>query len=499
MKPTPLVTAAALLAFGLWRWRRRRLPGWWGIVGAIAIAALVVYGAGLVHPPSLEHVLRKTGSTLGAWTYLLVGAFAFLETGAFIGLIAPGETAVLLGGFVAGQGKINVVVLIAIVWAAAVAGDLTSFALGRRLGRDFLLRHGPKVKITEDRLERVEAFFARHGGPAILLGRFVGLVRALLPFVVGASGLELRRFLIFDVVGAGLWGGSLVLLGYVFWQSFNTLTKVAKQGFLALGVVIVVGAAGVWAVRRLRDPEDRARIVAYMEPRPALRPFLRVAQALARHVQQPYAVESAGAVAVLLAGAVGYGVAAHAAGHGGPVALDRDAFDLVRNLRSSAGVHVAKVVTALGATPFVVVVLLAGIAWLVGRRHHVAAAGLAIAALANQLALHVAKAAVGRPRPPDSLVSTQGSSFPSGHAAASIAYLALAVALWRVAPRGLPRAALLTCGLAIPLLVGLSRVYLHAHYLTDVLGGWGLGLAVYGGVGVAALTVERVRHNERER
>jgi undecaprenyl-diphosphatase len=160
---------------------------------------------------------------------------------------------------------------------------------------------------------------------------------------------------------------------------------------------------------------------------------------------------------------------------------------------------VAKVVTALGTTPAIVAVLLAGIAWLVLRRHQTAAVALALAAIANQVALHVAKAAVGRPRPADSLVSTQGSSFPSGHASASIAYLALAVALWRVAPRGLPRAALLAAGIVVPILVGLSRVYLHAHYLTDVLGGWALGLAVYGSVAVVTLIVERVRNNDRGR
>ena len=69
---------------------------------------------------------------------------AFLETGAFVGFVAPGETAVIVGGLVAGQGQISLFVLIAIVWACAVAGDVTSFFLGRRLGRDWLLRHGER-------------------------------------------------------------------------------------------------------------------------------------------------------------------------------------------------------------------------------------------------------------------------------------------------------------------------------------------------------------------
>jgi undecaprenyl-diphosphatase len=105
---------------------------------------------------------------------VLVGALAFLETGAFVGLLAPGETTIIVGGVVAGQGQIDIVALIAIVWACAVAGDVTSFLLGRRLGRAFLVRHGPKVQITPERLRQVEDFFARHGGAASSSGASSG-------------------------------------------------------------------------------------------------------------------------------------------------------------------------------------------------------------------------------------------------------------------------------------------------------------------------------------
>ena len=96
----------------------------------------------------VEQLLEDVSATLGAWTYLLVGALAFLETGAFVGLVVPGETAVILGGAVAGQGETSIVLTIAIVWFCAWAGDTTSFFIGRRLGRDFVLRHGPQVRIT---------------------------------------------------------------------------------------------------------------------------------------------------------------------------------------------------------------------------------------------------------------------------------------------------------------------------------------------------------------
>ena len=121
---------------------------------------------------------RTSPGASGAWTYLLVGALAFLETGAFVGLVAPGEFTVLLGGAVAGQGDISLPLILAITWLAAFLGDSVSFMLGASLGRGFLVRHGERVRITESGSQQVESYFARYGGRTILIGRFIGLVRA---------------------------------------------------------------------------------------------------------------------------------------------------------------------------------------------------------------------------------------------------------------------------------------------------------------------------------
>src|SRR6266511_6349443 len=162
--------------------------------------------------------------------------------------------------------------------------------LGRRLGRAFLVKHGPRVHITEERLRQVERFFDRHGGKAILIGRFVGLVRAVAPFLAGSSGMPLRRFLPYDVVGAGLWGSTFVVLGYVFWQSFSQLVDYAKKGALALGAVIVLVVAIVAAMRWLRDPANRTKAGAWLErqaERPALRPLARLLRPVARRSRRP--------------------------------------------------------------------------------------------------------------------------------------------------------------------------------------------------------------------
>jgi membrane protein DedA with SNARE-associated domain len=220
---------------------------------AVALAAAVAFGlttAGVVELPDLEKALTDLSDTLGTWTYALVGGLAFLETGAFVGLIAPGETAVVLGGVVAAQGEVDIVAMLLLVWAAAAAGDFASFLLGRRLGRRFLVVRGPRIGVTAPRLARVETFFDRHGAKAILVGRFVGIVRAVAPFLAGSSGMRLRAFVPWSILGTAAWAATFTLVGYIFHRSFSAAADYVTHG--ALGLAVVAGVALAWRAHRLQ-------------------------------------------------------------------------------------------------------------------------------------------------------------------------------------------------------------------------------------------------------
>jgi membrane protein DedA with SNARE-associated domain len=201
---------------------------------------------------SAEALLESLGNGVGPWSYALVGGLAFLETSAFVGLIAPGELAVVLGGVLAGRGQMQFPLLIAVVWAAAVAGDGCGFVLGRRLGGPFLVRHGARVGATPARLEYVERFFARHGAKAIVVGRFVGIVRAMGPFTAGASGMRPGRFVAADVVGAGLWAATFTGLGYLFAHSVGALVETLHRAQLAAGIALAAALVVAVVVRRRR-------------------------------------------------------------------------------------------------------------------------------------------------------------------------------------------------------------------------------------------------------
>jgi membrane protein DedA with SNARE-associated domain/membrane-associated phospholipid phosphatase len=456
----------------------------------------------------LEQALRDVSDALGAWTYALVGAFAFLETGAGVGLVVPGETVMYLGGAVAGQGAISIYVLIAVGWFSAWAGDTTSFFIGRRLGRGFVLEHGPRVGITRERFGRVEDYFARHGGKTILVGRFISLVRALAPFIAGSSGMPYRAFLPYSVLGTGLWSTLHLLIGYAFSRNINEVAELAGRGFFLLGVLIVVVVGIVLAVRFLRVPENRVRVVAAMERGALTRPLVRLGrrvQPQARFIWNrltpggTFGLEATSLLAVLAVGL--YVLIAYSVIIGGdpaPTWGDEIALDWARDLERGWLTDVVEAVSHLGAHAVVIPLALACAVALGARRYWAELAVLIASMLLIFFVNPEIKDLVDRPRPPDPLTSTSGSSFPSGHAANSALYvwIALTVAI-HISPGKIRRGTLIGIGVAIAAVVGLSRVYLRVHYLSDVNAGWAEGASAFAICGLVALVVTRLRQNER--
>jgi membrane protein DedA with SNARE-associated domain/membrane-associated phospholipid phosphatase len=507
-----LAAAAALVLAGFALLRRRRLGRERSLLLVLGAAALGIYAGGVLSAlPDPKTAIDDIARALGPWTYLLVGALAFLETGAFVGLIAPGETVVMAGGVVAGQGEISLMVLIGIVWAAAVLGDTTSFYIGRRLGRRFLERHGPKVKITPERLEQVERYLQRHGGKTIVIGRFIGLVRALAPFVAGSSGLPYRRFIPYSIVGTGLWAATFSLLGYVFWHSFDQVAHIAGQAVFAFGVVVGVSVGVAVAYRRLRDPEQRRRLSAWLDRqqrRPGAGPVVALARRVGSALVPPLralwnriAPGELGLELITLLAVAGVGLYVFAlyavvlSGDAGPTPLDLDLLHLADRLYAGAAVDVAKVVTALGAFPTVAPIVALTAIMLGVRRRPAELIALLAGLLIVYATVQAAKAGIDRSRPARPLIAVTNTSYPSGHAANSTAWVAAAVAAtWRLGLAS--RAGLVLGAIAVSAAVGLSRIYLRVHYWSDVAGGWGLGVGVFASLGTIALIVTHIRHNE---
>jgi undecaprenyl-diphosphatase len=514
------VAAVVLAAVAIMARRRGKLGGERFILSLVLAVGLGVYASGLLSQlPDAKKVIEDIASALGTGTYALVGVMAFLETGAFVGLIAPGEFTVIIGGVIAGQGTISVILLLGIVWLSCVLGDSASFFIGRRLGRSFLERHGPRVMITHERLAQVDEYFAKHGGKTILIGRFIGIVRAVAPFVAGASGMRYRNFLPFSIIGTGLWGSFYTLLGYFFYQSFDKVAGYAGRATFVFATLVVLMVGIVWTTRKLRVQENRARLMAWFDRqgrRPLLRPVAAVVRPGWRHVVVPgyrllaprirffwerltpgeLGLELTSALAVAGVGLyvfVAYTVTI--ASDPGPTGLDKRVLDLVDELNSSLGVGIAKVVTAFGSLPVAAAFVAIGAILLVVRRRPIELAVLLGTAVAIYAAVHITKAAVDRPRPLDPLAGASQSAFPSGHAAYSTLYVAMALIAARVLGGIAGRAALVVTALVLAAAIGASRAYLRVHWWSDVLAGWGLGAAIFGTLAAIGVVVSYFRNN----
>jgi membrane protein DedA with SNARE-associated domain len=199
-------------------------------------------------------LLQRIGEHTGAWLYLIAGGLAFAEAAILVGMVFPGEVALLVAGFAAHHGWLSLWLMVGVAIVAAALGDSVGYEVGRHLG--------PKLRasrlgrrIGEQRWRRADDFLHRHGGKAVLLGRFTAVLRALTPGVAGAARLPyLRVFLPWNVAGAVVWGGGCVLLGYGFSASLAVVGRYLAWGPLILIAVLLVVYL---LVRHRREPSKR--------------------------------------------------------------------------------------------------------------------------------------------------------------------------------------------------------------------------------------------------
>ncbi len=202
-----------------------------------------IFGAsgGAVTPPPLPGFLNSLAGPLdhyGLWAVLL---FLLIED---FGIPVPGETILIAASVYAGVGRLNVVLVAAVAFAAAVTGDNIGFAIGHFGGRALALRWGRYVFLTEARLDKAEAFFNRHGAWIITVARFIEGLRQANGIIAGTSGMRWLRFLTFNALGAALWVGTWVSVGYLAGSHIDTIYNyITRYSFYALIALVVVIAA----------------------------------------------------------------------------------------------------------------------------------------------------------------------------------------------------------------------------------------------------------------
>ncbi|MHB1010213.1 MAG: DedA family protein [Propionibacteriaceae bacterium] len=176
----------------------------------------------------------------GPAVYAVITVLVFLEAAAFVGLVMPSETAVVVGGVLASRGNLSLPLLAGLVTIAAVVGDSLGYLVGRRFGPAIRLSRAGRW-IGTPRWDRAHAYVQSHGAWAVVLGRWVGMMRAMVPATAGMVGLSYRRFLAANLVGVLAWVAGVLAMGYL---AAGSITSV--QG--SLGLISTIGAVALVAV-----------------------------------------------------------------------------------------------------------------------------------------------------------------------------------------------------------------------------------------------------------
>ena len=209
-----------------------------------------------------EHVLRSIGDTVGLWLYVIAGGLAFAEAAILVGMVLPGETALLVAGVFCNPkyGDLNLGVMMLVAVVCAIAGDSVGYEFGKKFGPS-LRRSRLGHWVGDRRWSAVDAFIHRHGGKAVLLGRMTALMRALMPSMAGMSGMRYRTFLLWNAVGGVVWAPGCVLLGYAFASALNVVGQTLTWAPLVILVIIIIVAV-VLHLRRERRQEDEGEAFA---------------------------------------------------------------------------------------------------------------------------------------------------------------------------------------------------------------------------------------------
>jgi membrane-associated protein len=185
----------------------------------------------------------------GVWVYAILFAIVFAETGLVITPFLPGDSLLFVAGALAALGGIDVHILVLLLILAAVLGNSTNYAIGRYLGKR-LFRDRSSRWLNPAYLDRTHAFYERHGGKAVVISRFIPIVRTYVPFVAGLGAMGYGRFTLFNVAGAVFWVASLCYAGYFFgnlpWVKQN-LTLII---FGIIGASLLPIAIGALQARR---------------------------------------------------------------------------------------------------------------------------------------------------------------------------------------------------------------------------------------------------------
>ncbi|MDO6825357.1 bifunctional DedA family/phosphatase PAP2 family protein [Marinobacter sp. 1_MG-2023] len=427
------------------------------------------------------------------WLSLALFSTAFVESLAVAGIIVPGVA--LLFAIAALAAQIGMPLMTALMWAGmgAVAGDATSFAIGRlfqgRLTNVWPLSRHPEL------IRKGERFFRSHGGKSVIIGRFVGPVRPIIPLIAGALLMPWRRFLAFNIASALGWAPVYILPGFLVGSALASEIQPPPHFYLVTGISLAIlatiyvilfrfqlglaedGRFYLWLQRQMAQYESTHRFWRlYTNERPAHEGEFPLASLMLAF----------GSIALLVV----WGQLTAMTDLITP--FDQLALQWFSDLRRPLFDAPAIVATLMGDSPVLFAAAVLACLVLVFRGHYAAAIHILLAAVTATVLVWGLKSAIGIVRPDQVINPPFSGSFPSGHTTGTTVLVTLLASFVAAEARNRKRWQTYIM-LSLPLIpVALSRLYLGVHWFSDIVGGLLLGLAITGATRASFSRFDRV-------
>jgi membrane protein DedA with SNARE-associated domain/membrane-associated phospholipid phosphatase len=428
---------------------------------------------------------------IGGLYYSLLGLLAFVESLAFIGIICPGSILIVFTGFLAANGKGDLVILATIYSLGAIAGDLVSYVLGARAGGAIMQR--PWFKRRENLLNKAQLYFAAHGGKSVFIGRFVGFLRPFIPFIAGSARMNPLAFTLYALVSGVLWGISYPGLGYLCgasWQMVQVWSGRFSLLLLLLAVIFILNAL-LWRylipwLGKLgrRMGENIASAWQKLLTTPAFQSFCQHHPRFWLFLCQRFTAEHASGICLTVGLTISTLFAALFAWFGRGIQLssalshfDQRLYDLLAILHHPWTDLFFAALTWMGSGPAMIILGAFALFALIINNRDFSALILVFGMASGELFAALIKEIFDRPRPIPLFpgLNTIGASFPSGHAFSALLFYGLVVYFligttrnWRA------KIIFVFIGSFVVLLVGFSRIFLGVHWTSDVLAGFTL-------------------------
>jgi len=446
-----------------------------------------------------SHQLVKAAESFGLWGYLLAFSLAFLESLAIVGGFIPGTTAIILLGFMCSRGYLNIYALISVTVLGAILGDSVSYWLGSK-GTCLFKQENRFLKARH--LEMGQKFFEKHGNKSIFLGRFIGIIRPMIPFAAGLSRMNYKIFLFWNVFSGIVWGVSHIYIGYFFGNAFKLIEAWSARVSVILLILVAVVIL-FWLMAKSFTPSvifigqmiqsDIDKFMGTRLVRKFITRFPVITQFIAARFEKqvfsgwPLTLMSVTAsVFIVLFIFLAYGIL-----DADPVTeFDSRAALFLTFFRDTSLIRISLWISLLGKIQIVFLSSLALISiMLIWNRRHMIWPFMTMLAVCETI-VQIMRETLARPSPVGIIPSyfERDYSFPGEYAALAVMlYGFIAYFIVHILLKGRPRLSIWTIFVALLLvsLIGFSQLYLGVNYFSDVLGGYLIGgICLLAGIGL---------------